>query len=181
VYSWFWSFFQSRMAGEPTHDIVRDASARGYTVMLDVNYKPKEHPPDQELDELKKALPYVEVLLPNLRDAEILVGRLSPVDTVKALRDLGANVVALKMGEEGCYLGSAKGIVHVPTPEVSVLDTTGAGDVFGGGLAYGWLQGWDWEHIGAFANAASAYSISHEKTHKYPTLTELEEFIDQCS
>lgn len=181
VYSWFWSFFQPGMAGEPTHEIVRDATARGYTIMLDVNYKPKETPPGFELAELRKALPYVEVLLPNMRDAEIMVGRLNPVDTVRALRDLGANVVVLKAGEEGCYLGSAEGIVHIPAPAVSVLDTTGAGDIFGGGFAYGWLQGWEVERSGAFANAAAAYSISHEKAYKYPTLTELEEFIGRCN
>jgi len=178
IYSWFWSFIQPRMAGEPTHEIVRDASARGATIMIDVNYKPKEAPPDHELSELKLALPFVDVLLPNIRDAELLVGPRAPQDTIKALLDLGVKVVGLKVGGEGCYVGSLDGITRVPAPSVSVLDTTGAGDIFGGGFAYGWLQGWEVERTALFANTVAAYSISHEKSEKYPTMADLEEFQD---
>lgn len=175
IYSWFWSFFQPSMAGEPTHEILRDTQRRGETLMMDVNYKPKEAPPSHEINELKRALPFVDVLLPNLRDAEILVGARTPRDSVKALLDLGVKAVALKAGGEGCYVGSSDGIARIPGPVVRVLDTTGAGDIFGGGFAYGWLQGWDMERAARFANAVAAYSISHQKSEKYPTIAQVQE------
>jgi len=39
---------------------------------------------------------------------------------------------------------------------VKVVDSTGAGDAFMGGLSYGLLQGWDFERVGTFANACAA-------------------------
>jgi sugar/nucleoside kinase (ribokinase family) len=39
---------------------------------------------------------------------------------------------------------------------VKVVDTTGAGDAFMGGLSYGLLQGWDFARVGIFANACAA-------------------------
>jgi sugar/nucleoside kinase (ribokinase family) len=45
---------------------------------------------------------------------------------------------------------------HVPAFDVSVVDSTGAGDAFMGGLSYGLLQGWDLPNSGLFANACAA-------------------------
>jgi sugar/nucleoside kinase (ribokinase family) len=45
---------------------------------------------------------------------------------------------------------------HVPAFEVSVVDTTGAGDAYMGGLSFGLLQGWDLPNSGLFANACAA-------------------------
>jgi sugar/nucleoside kinase (ribokinase family) len=39
---------------------------------------------------------------------------------------------------------------------VKVVDTTGAGDAFMGGLSYALLQGWDLARVGTFANACAA-------------------------
>jgi sugar/nucleoside kinase (ribokinase family) len=39
---------------------------------------------------------------------------------------------------------------------VDVVDTTGAGDAFMGGLSYALLQGWDLKKVGTFANACAA-------------------------
>jgi fructokinase/fructan beta-fructosidase len=37
--------------------------------------------------------------------------------------------------------------VQVPGFRVNVVDTTGAGDAFMGGLSYGLLQEWDYERV----------------------------------
>jgi sugar/nucleoside kinase (ribokinase family) len=37
-----------------------------------------------------------------------------------------------------------------------VVDTTGAGDAFMGGLSFALLQGWELERVGLFANACAA-------------------------
>jgi sulfofructose kinase len=39
---------------------------------------------------------------------------------------------------------------------VAVVDSTGAGDAFMGGLSYGLLQEWDYRRVGTFANACAA-------------------------
>ena len=39
---------------------------------------------------------------------------------------------------------------------MDVVDTTGAGDAFMGGLSFALLQGWNYEKVGLFANACAA-------------------------
>ncbi len=60
------------------------------------------------------------------------------------------------MGGEGCLLASASEMVHRNAYKVKVVDTTGAGDAFMGGLSYGLLQEWPLAHVADFANACAA-------------------------
>jgi sugar/nucleoside kinase (ribokinase family) len=48
----------------------------------------------------------------------------------------------------------------VPAPQVTPVDTTGAGDVFRAGIIYGVLQHWPVERMLRFANAAAALSCT---------------------
>jgi len=175
LFSWFWSFFFPKLKGKPTHKILHYAKKKGFSIVLDVNYKPKENPPKYEVEELKKTLKDVDVLLPNLRDAEIIVGQKPLAETAYSLLQLGPKIVGLKLGDKGCYVASKEESGHVPPFKVEVLDTTGAGDIFGGVFTYGWLKGWKPKKIATFANAASAFAISHEKKNKYPTLRQIQE------
>jgi len=82
------------------------------------------------------------------------------------LLKLGPKLIAITMGGEGCLMARAEKISHVPSFKVNVVDTTGAGDAFMGGLSYALLQGsgdnlskcegWDDERVGRFANACAA-------------------------
>ena len=64
--------------------------------------------------------------------------------------------MAITQGEDGCLIASREKKVQVPAFRVNVIDTTGAGDAFMGGLSYGLLQEWDLERVGLFANACAA-------------------------
>src|SRR5260370_40772111 len=69
---------------------------------------------------------------------------------------LGPRVVAVTMGAEGCLIASAGSMAHVPAFKANVVDSTGAGDAFMGGLSYGLLQEWEHQRVGLFANASAA-------------------------
>lgn len=69
---------------------------------------------------------------------------------------LGPSLVAVTMGTDGCIIATKEKMAHVPAFKVNVVDTTGAGDAFMGGLSFGLLQGWDHERVGLFANACAA-------------------------
>jgi len=137
VYSWLWSFAHPALADQPTAQLVQNAVNRSQTVLLDPNWKPSGPPPAHELDQLKIVLELIDVLLPNQRDAAMLVGQRPPADTVRALLDLGPRAVALTCGSQGVFVADHSGaeVLHVPPYPAELKDTTGAGDYFGGAFA----------------------------------------------
>ena len=67
---------------------------------------------------------------------------LTVAEVVGRLLDLGAGCVLVTYGPEGAEAWTGSGAwAKVPAPEVTVADTIGAGDAFGGG----WLS-WLWRH-----------------------------------
>lgn len=52
------------------------------------------------------------------------------------LRDLGCDTTIISLGADGALLITAEGEFHFPAPRVDVVDTTGAGDAFVGGLLF---------------------------------------------
>ncbi len=75
---------------------------------------------------------------------------------MKHLQGLGPEIVIFTFGGDG-----AKGVYEdnyfdIPAKKVSVVDTTGAGDVFHGAFDYAYLQGWDVKTCAEFATCVSA-------------------------
>ena len=56
-------------------------------------------------------------------------------------------------------------LLAAPGFPVTVVDTTGAGDVFRGGYIYGIVKGWSLERLLWFANAAAAVSCTTGRRH----------------
>jgi len=61
-------------------------------------------------------------------------------------------------GAAGCSIVTPTERWDVPAFPVEAVDTTGAGDAFAAGIAYGMARRWDWPRIGRLANAAAALS-----------------------
>jgi sugar/nucleoside kinase (ribokinase family) len=59
-------------------------------------------------------------------------------------------------GSSGCSVCTPDDDIVVAAFPVNTVDTTGAGDAFAGGVAYGLTQGWEWRRIAHFANAVGA-------------------------
>jgi sugar/nucleoside kinase (ribokinase family) len=73
-----------------------------------------------------------------LNDAEIrqLTGKTSLVAAARELLSMGPSSVIAKQGEYGAVLISSEGFFSLPAfPLETVLDPTGAGDTFAGGVA----------------------------------------------
>jgi ribokinase len=83
----------------------------------------------------------------------------------------------MTMGAEGCLIASKEGIAHAPPFKVNVVDTTGAGDAFMGGLSYALLQRWDHERVGKFANACAALCCTRVGARAMSKLDEVTSFI----
>jgi ribokinase len=127
---------------------------------LTVTLDPGMAVPQAALEEAQALLPTVDILLPSLSEAQRLTGRVAPESCARALLDRGVSVVALKLGKEGCLVGTREGIVRVPGFAVEARDSTGAGDSFAAGLIAGFLGGLDWVGAAVLGNAMGALAAA---------------------
>ena len=93
------------------------------------------------LENLKKTLKRVDILLINDAEARQLSGEWNIVKAARAIRDMGPHTLIVKKGEHGVLMFSQQGAFAAPAyPLETVFDPTGAGDTFGGGFL-GYLAG----------------------------------------
>jgi ribokinase len=86
---------------------------------------------------------------------------------------LGPHTIVQTEGEKGSYTFTHRESFHTPAFPVSVVDTTGAGDVFHGAYLVGLLHGWDARKCARFASAAAAFKCQKLGREGYPKLPEL--------
>lgn len=106
---------------------------------------------------LEPILRNVDVIMPNKSGALALSGKDSILDAARFFLAKGIDLVVLTLGKEGSLIITKDQKLKIPSFEVQVIDTTGAGDTFT--AAFDWavlIKGWDLERAGLFANAAAA-------------------------
>jgi len=108
------------------------------------------------LELIEPCLPHIDYFLPSLEEARMIASLYAPSEVAQFLLDHGVGVVALKMGEEGCYLRSPDEEFQMPAYDVAAIDATGAGDAFVAGFLTGVVKGWDLKRTGHLANAVGA-------------------------
>ena len=91
---------------------------------------------DTERKKLKEVISYCDVLLLNEFEAEQFTRRKNHDDQGAVLQSLGPQQVIIKCGKKGARLYSGHSVDTIGVfPVKNVVDPTGAGDAFGGGLA----------------------------------------------
>ena len=97
----------------------------------------------------------------------------------KLLNEFGVSLAMVTLGPKGCLLKTKNAACKVNSPTVSPVDTTGAGDIFGGSAIYRLLElnkpiekltADDLCYIGAFASTAA--SLSTEQSGGIPSIPE---------
>ena len=90
---------------------------------------------DIALDELKKTIKLVDVLIINDEEARQLSGEYSLMKASKVIRAMGPKYLIIKKGEHGALLFNEDKVFFAPAlPLEDVFDPTGAGDTFAGGF-----------------------------------------------
>jgi ribokinase len=112
-----------------------------------------ERYPGDEFDEL---LRLTDHLIISRRFARQLTGTSDPARAAEQLVDDDARTVVVTCGAEGCYYASCGNVRHVPAIDVSVVDTTGCGDVFHGAYAAALARGMELENRIKLATAVAA-------------------------
>lgn len=114
--------------------------------------------------------PHCDYITPNETEAEIITGiRIaSPADAYRAAEALlkrGARNAIITLGAQGAVVRNASLRRHVPAFRAGdVVDTTGAGDAFNGGLAVALAEGCDIVDAVRFGCAVGAISVTRPGT-----------------
>jgi sugar/nucleoside kinase (ribokinase family) len=88
-----------------------------------------------KVDELKKLLKRVNVLIINDSEARLLAQEPNLFRASKMIREMGPDILIIKKGEHGALLFTEDIIFSAPAyPLESIYDPTGAGDSFAGGF-----------------------------------------------
>ena len=108
--------------------------------------------------ELKPIIQRSYVVLPNKLEAELLTGQDFKEGT-KTFLKLGAEIVAVKLGNRGCYVTDGKESHMIEAYLVEAVDTTGAGDAFNAGFIYGLVNGKDLFECGKLGNFVASRCV----------------------
>ncbi|MCC6442297.1 MAG: sugar kinase [Armatimonadetes bacterium] len=145
-----------KMDGQPVAEILKFAQGLRITTTLDTVMNPKS----RWMEDIAPCLPYVDFAVPSIEEAKMCTGREDPRDIAGVFMDCGVRNVALKMGDQGCYIRTPDAELSIPIYRVSAIDALGAGDAFAAGFVTGLIEGWDLERTGRFANAVGALCVT---------------------
>jgi sugar/nucleoside kinase (ribokinase family) len=142
--------------GEPMAELLRHARSLGLRTCLDTVWDAS----GRWMSVLAPCLAHTDFFLPGIEEARKLTGESQPEDVAAALRKAGVGTVALKMGEEGCFVSDGREAYRIPALAVDPVDTTGAGDCFVAGFLAATLRGWPLKEVASFATAAGAACVT---------------------
>ena len=151
----FSSFYLQRGLRPQVPDLFRKLKAAGLTISLDTN----DDPDDGWEGGLRDALRYVDVLLPNEREARRIAGT-DNLDTAIASLAETVPIVVVKLGERGAMAQRGSERFVSPPVKVDAVDAVGAGDSFDAGFLHQFLRGADLETCLASGNQAGALSTT---------------------
>ena len=134
------------LTGEParsaTYQAVAYAKARGKLITFDPNLR---RPLWDDLSVCKEqmiwGLRQADVVKISDEEVEFLFGLAPEEGAAHILTEFGVKLVFVTCGAHGCYYRNARAAGFVPSLQnIHVVDTTGAGDIFGGSAVWQLLQ-----------------------------------------
>jgi sugar/nucleoside kinase (ribokinase family) len=106
-------------------------------------------------------LPHVEIFSPGVAEARMLLGERPLSEALREFAERGPRIVALRRGAAGSviYDRQRSGMIKVPAALANVVDLTGAGNAYCGGLLVGWVEhGW-LERAASYAAVGAAITL----------------------
>ena len=145
-----------RFDGQPMANVLQKAKTLGIITSLDTAWDAT----GKWLETLEPCLPFVDIFLPSLTEAQHLTGKSEVREISTFLRNYGMSTIGLKMGERGSYVSTPEEELFVPAYPVSIVDATGAGDAYVAGFLTGTVKGWDLKTTAELASATGAACVT---------------------
>jgi len=103
---------------------------------------------------LKSVLDFVDVLLLDENEGELITGSDEPTTILERLSNLGANLIGLKLGRKGSMVFLNGKIYEIQAFDAPLKDTVGSGDIWDAGFLIGLLKRLEPKDAALVANAA---------------------------
>lgn len=164
-----------------TQRCVAYAKQQGKLITCDPNLrKPLWRSEEEAKEQILWSLQQADVI--KISDDEVdFLWSCTPEDGAnKLLNEFGVSLAMVTLGPKGCLLKTKNAVCQVASPKVNPVDTTGAGDIFGGSAVYRLLElnkpieeltAEDLRFIGAYASTAA--SLSTEAPGGIPSIPEM--------
>lgn len=130
-------------AREAVKEAFKIAKENNVITAYDPNYKSQIWSEDEAKEAFDEIKEYIDVLFLNVRyDSKVVIESSSIDNTMKHLWDMGISTIIIKSAEEKTYYVGNNGKVEtVKFIDGEVMDDTGAGDAFNGGVLHGLANG----------------------------------------
>ncbi len=167
------SYFLHRALRPRIAELLRRIQESGVTTSLDTN----DDPEDLWQKDALEALRYVDVFMPNEREAKKIAREDDFDAAVEKLSGL-VPVLAVKLGPKGALVRRGKETFLAPPVAVEAVDPVGAGDSFDAGFLHRFVRGADLADCAAYGNLAGALSTTRPGgTEAFRDRTHFEKFF----
>ncbi len=175
--------------------LARKAREAGCLVSFDPNLRPSLWDSEEQMKEILQELAALaDVVLPGLKEGQLLTGKEKPEEIAEAYHALGVRAVVIKTGAEGAFYSLDQGRDFIQSRYQTgyvpgflaerVVDTVGAGDGFAVGVLSGLLEELPEGRLEKFqkavqrGNAIGCLQVMHRGDNEgLPTREELAAFL----
>ena len=164
-----------------TQRCVAYAKEQGKLITCDPNLrKPLWRSEEEAKEQILWSLQQADVIKISDDEVDFLWSCTPEEGADKLLKEFGVSLAMVTLGPKGCLLKTKNAVCQVAGPKVNPVDTTGAGDIFGGSAVYRLLElnnpieeltAEDLRFIGAYASTAA--SLSTEAPGGIPSIPEM--------
>lgn len=149
------SYYLQRSLLPRVGELLQYLKTKGLTISLDTN----DDPDDRWQGNLREVLRYVDVFLPNEREACKAAGTANLEAAVATLSEI-VPLLVVKLGRRGALAQRGKERFTSPAKVVEAVDSVGAGDSFDAGFLHQYVRGADIPACLASGNLAGALSTT---------------------
>ena len=167
-------------ARSTTQQAIAYAKAQGKLITCDPNLrKPLWRTMEEAKQQILWSLQQADVVKVSDEEVEFLWDCTPEEGAEKLLQECGVSLAMVTLGPDGCLLKTKAASCRIPGPKVTPIDTTGAGDIFGGSAVSRLLDldktiadltEEDLHYIGSYATVAA--SLSTETLGGIPSIPE---------
>ena len=119
----------------------------------------------EKIQDIEPILQYIDYIIPNAKEAALLTGEADPKLSAKCFIEHGAKAVIIKCGKDGAIYRTEKEEGSAKAFPATAIDTTGAGDSFVAGFAYGLSKRLPIEDCCSYGCATASIIVEHMGAH----------------